>query len=117
MLKTDRIHLRNAQSAIEYTIVLASVLAIMAAMGTIIRRSSQGWTRLVADQIGVQNLADQQFNDIQQAHLDSSYGVSRSDVRKTNLDVAGIQNYIFDDIIIATSNQVINLGIQPDPRG
>lgn len=101
---------------IEYTVILLSVLAIMGAMGTIIRRSSQGWTRLVADQIGVQNMADQQFNDAQQAHLDSSYSLSRADVSKTTLDVAGIQNYIFDDVTSGISNQVTNLGVQPNPR-
>lgn len=106
----------NAQSMIEYTVVLLTVLAIMGAMGTIIRRSSQGWTRLVADQIGVQNLADQQFNDAQQSHLDSSYSLTRWDTNKNTLDVAGIQNYIFDDVLSGFSNQVVNLGVQPDPR-
>jgi hypothetical protein len=104
-----------AQSALEYTIVLATVIAIMAAMSPIIRRSSQGWTRLVADQIGVQNLADQRFNDISQSHLDSSYAFSRTDINKETRDVAGIVNYIYDDLIFSRSNTVLNLGVQPSP--
>lgn len=100
---------------IEYTTILITVIAIVAAMSTMIRRSSQGWIKLVSDQIGVQNLADQRFNDLQQAQLDESYSTIRSDTSKSTLEVAGVINYIFDDIIRTDSNQSVNLGIVPDP--
>lgn len=105
-----------AQSAIEYTIILVTVVAIMAAMAPMVRRSSQGWTKLVADQIGVQNLADQRFNDISQSHLDSSFSISRADVNKQTNDVAGIMNYSYDDVVFVYTNAVINLGVQPNPN-
>ncbi len=106
---------KRAQSIIEYTTIMVTVIAVIAAMGTIIRRSSQGWIKLVADQIGVQNKADQKFNDISQAQLDSSYSLVRSDISKGKLEVAGVVNYIYNDIIRTDGNQVVNLGITPTP--
>lgn len=105
---------KKAQSAIEYSVILVTVIAIIAAMGTMVRRSSQGWIKFVADQIGVQNLADQRFNDIRQAQLDESYSVIRSDIQGRTLEVAGVINYIYDDVIRTDGNQVVNLGIVPD---
>ncbi|MCA9393556.1 MAG: hypothetical protein KC900_05085 [Candidatus Omnitrophica bacterium] len=106
---------KEAQSMIEYTTILITVMAVIAAMSTLVRRSSQGWIKLVADQIGVQNLADQSFNDLRQAQLDSSYSLVRSDTSKSTLETAGIINYIFDDAVRTDGNQSINLGIVPEP--
>ncbi|MBZ0165295.1 MAG: hypothetical protein K8I00_00710, partial [Candidatus Omnitrophica bacterium] len=103
-------HKQKAQSMIEYTTIMITIIAIVAAMSTIIRRGSQGWIKLVADQIGVQNLADQKFNDIRQSQLDSSYSLVRSDTQKRTLEVAGVINYIFDDVIQTDGNQVLNMG-------
>ncbi|MGE0267835.1 MAG: hypothetical protein AB7S78_05215 [Candidatus Omnitrophota bacterium] len=116
MLRLTKYKKRLAQSAIEYTIILATIIAIMAAMGPMVRRSSQGWTKLVADQIGVQNLADQRFNDMSQSHLDSSFSISRADVNKRTNDVAGVMNYVYDDVVFIYTNAVINLGVQPNPN-
>ena len=100
---------------IEYTTILITVIAIVAAMSTMVRRSSQGWIKLVSDQLGVQNLADQRFNDTQQAQLDESYSLVRSETSKSTLEVAGVINYIFDDLIRTDGNQIVNLGVTPTP--
>lgn len=95
---------------------MVTVVAVVAMMGTMVRRGSQGWIKLVADQIGQQNIADQKFNDISQAQLDESYSLQRTDASKSLLEVAGVINYIFDDSVRTDGNQVVNLGIVPDPN-
>ncbi len=114
MLKQSKQSNHRAQTVVEYTLILTIIVAITAVMGTMIRRSTQGWIRFVADQIGVQNESDQRFNDITQGHLNASYGISSARVDKQTLDVAGIINYVYDDAISGQLNTLTNLGIQPD---
>ena len=103
---------QSAQTVIEYTLIVTIILAVATIMGTMLRRSSQGWLKLVADQVGIQNRADQSFNDVSQGHLIVSYFNSRSSINKDRLDVAGVINYVFTDDINSTTNTLTNLGFQ-----
>lgn len=50
---------KKAQTFLEYALVISVVTAIMMAMSVLVRRSVQGMVKVVSDQIGFQQNADQ----------------------------------------------------------
>jgi len=49
----------RAQTFVEYLLVISVVTAIMIAMSTMLRRSVQGLVKVVSDQVGLQQNAEQ----------------------------------------------------------
>ncbi len=103
---------RKAQAILEYTIVLGVIVVIMFTMGPMIKRGAQSLIKMVADQVGVQNDADQRFDD--SGHLEASYSATRSSMDKQTLDSAGTTRYIFDDMVSTETNASVNLGFTED---
>jgi hypothetical protein len=101
---------RNAQGQVflEYTVILAVLAMAMFGMGPMFKRGVQSLIKLVADQIGVQNKAEQKFDE--SGHLESTYVSTRSTTSKTTLDVVGVTNYVYSGTAEMTSNALMNLG-------
>jgi len=104
----SRLSFKKAQSILEYTIVLGVIVIIMFAMGPMVKRGAQSMIKLVADQVGVQNNAEQRFDE--SGHLDSSYTATRGSMDKQTLEYLGTTRYVFDDTISTQSNAHMNLG-------
>jgi len=56
---------RRGQSILEYTMLVAILTVVLYYMGTGIKRGVQSLVKVTADQIGNQQNADQDFNDVQ----------------------------------------------------
>ncbi len=105
-----------AQSALEYTVVVAAVLAIVSAMSPMIQRSSQAYIKLVADQVGIQNLADQQFNEETQGYLRGTVSSTRSYSDKKTQEVFSMLYYTPTANVVTDSVSDIDLGKVPNPH-
>ena len=96
----------------EYTIVIGTVVLIIFAMSTMVKRGTQGMIKVVADQIGVQENAEQSFDDT--GHLVNSYTSTRTTGDKTRIEFNTTVSYIFGDVTISESTTVVNLGFSND---
>ena len=104
---------KKAQSILEYTILLGAIVAIMFAMGPMLKRGTQSLIKVVADQVGIQQNAEQKFDKT--GHLESSYTATRSSTDKQTQDFVGTTIYSFNDVADTTSNALINLGFTETP--
>lgn len=100
--------MKKGQSILEYTILLGAVVLIMFAMGPMIKRGTQSLIKVVADQVGTQQNAEQTFDE--RGHLESSFTSTRGSADKQTMDLLGTTTYVFDDATTTTSNALINLG-------
>ena len=62
MLRRSEKSNNQAQIFLEYTIISGIVIMILLSMNTMIKRGIQGMVKSVADQIGLQINAEQNFN-------------------------------------------------------
>ena len=99
---------KKAQSILEYSIVLGVVVMIFFVMGPMIKRSTQSLIKTVADQVGIQQNADQRFDE--RGHMENSYTAARSSIDKQTFDTAGTISYVFNDVTTTQSTTVSNLG-------
>lgn len=104
--------LKKAQTILEYTIVLGAIIIVMFSMGPMIKRGLQSLIKVVADQVGVQNGADQRFDEA--GHLEESYIATRGSMDKQTQEITGTTRYIYDDLSTTGSNALINLGFTKD---
>ena len=102
------INRKEAQVFMEYAIVLGIIVTILFAMTTMIRRGTQGMIKVVADQIGVQENSEQDFDSGK--YLKSSYTTTRTALDERTMELLGATNYIFADAINVSSGTTINLG-------
>lgn len=100
---------RQAQSLVEYSMVIGIVVAILIVMQPLIKRSTQGMIKLVADQIGVQNQSDQSFDS--SSYLENAYSTTRTTLYEERAEYNTMANYIYSDISVTSSTQVMNLGV------
>lgn len=99
---------RKGQSILEYTIVVGVIVLVMFAMGPMLKRGIQSLIKVVADQVGIQQNAEQKFDET--GHLESSYVATRSSMDKQTQDLAGDITYFLNDETVTTSNALVNLG-------
>ena len=109
----DRTEVRTKNSPagqilLEYIIVIGIVVLVLFAMSTMIKRGTQGMIKVVADQIGNQVNAEQDFEN--SGYLSSSYSSTRAETLKTKTDFLGNITYSFGDLVATNSEVVINLG-------
>ena len=108
LLLTSYFSLKKGQSILEYTIVLGVIVIVMSAMGPMIKRGTQSLIKVVADQVGAQQNAEQKFDE--SGHLEASYMSTRGSMDKQTLDTLGVTGYIFNDLTTTQSNALMNLG-------
>jgi len=98
---------REAQIFLEYMLVIGAVVVIMFAMSLLIKRGAQGMIKVVADQVGTQINAEQQFDS---GYLKSSYTTTRTAASKIKTELIGETTYTYADAIEIVSNASINIG-------
>lgn len=105
---TSYLLFKKAQSILEYTILLGVIVLVMFAMGPMLKRGTQSLIKIVADQVGIQQNAEQKFDET--GHMEASYTATRGSTDKQTYDLAGTISYVFNDVSVTTSNALINLG-------
>ena len=108
MLRRHSHNSQEAQVFLEYTIIIGVVILIIFAMSAMIKRATQGMILVVADQIGSQENADQDFDS--GAYLINSYTSVRANTNMTTDEFVGNITYIFDDVILIDTESYFNLG-------
>jgi len=98
---------QKAQIFLEYVLVLAAVVLTMLAMNQLIKRGTQGMIKVVADQVGNQAAADQQFNS---SYLKEMYTTTRAATTKIKTEFLRETTYTYGDVTSITSDSVINMG-------
>ena len=111
--KHNKVKNNNGQHIIQYTMVLGIVTVAIMIMGPSIQRYFQGIIKVVADQIGNQANADQDFNS-DSGYLISTFIDTDSTTRKRTVDRAGVITYIYDDSITTISNADMDYGFSPE---
>jgi len=105
----------KAQIMVEYILIIGIVIVMLLTMLPIVTRVSQSMVKVVADQVGVQENADQAFDS--SGHLVSDYSSTRFNTDKTLEDNAGVTTYRYDDITLKDSESFMNLGFIERPKG
>ncbi len=98
----------KAQVLVEYTMVIGAVVMALMAMNVMIKRGVQGMIKVVADQVGNQEAAEQRFDD--SGHMERSYSSMRTNADKTRTEEGGNLAYRYDDVTVTESETVSNLG-------
>lgn len=108
MLRKSVQRRNKGQSLMEYTIVLGIIVAVMVAMGPLIQSGSQGMIKIVADQIGNQQAADQLFGD--SGYLEESMTNTLVDMQTTQTQTLSNVYYLYDDVTQTMTNSTSDLG-------
>ena len=103
----------KGQSLIEYTIVLGLVIAVLMAMGVMFKRSAQGMIKVVADQVGRQQNADQDFSQGQ--YLVSSETDTEAHQSRRTQELLGSTTYLYGDTATRRTATLLNLGFTEKP--
>lgn len=99
---------------VEYTVVIGVIAMVLFAMQPMVKRATQGMFKSMADQIGTQQNAEQDFTDPESSHLEFSYTTTRARIDKTRLESGGVINYVYGDMINTEITSSTNLGFRPD---
>ena len=108
MLRRSLKNNNRAQIFLEYAIICGVSIMVLISMNAMIKRGIQGMIKSVADQIGNQDDAEQQFED--SVYLESQYTSTRSSMDKTTTETMGVTNYIYDDTVTTNTIAATNLG-------
>ena len=109
MYKNVKYSKLQAQTFVEYTLLFGVIVAIFIALTPLIRRSSQAMIKLVADQVSLQENAEQMGGDT--GKLVNSEILTSQRREKNTKEFAGIMNYTFvQDDLEVHSDSVSNLG-------
>ncbi|OGX19742.1 MAG: hypothetical protein A2Y04_04955 [Omnitrophica WOR_2 bacterium GWC2_45_7] len=107
-IDNKKLRSREAQTFIEYTILIGIVAMAFFVLEPLIKRGLQGMIKVVSDQVGNQEEGDQAFDDT--GHLESSYLTVESRVKKDTRESFGTTTYSFNDKTVQMTNALINLG-------
>jgi len=100
---------KKGQTFIEYTLLIAIILAVLSAATPMIRRGIQGMIKVVADQVGRQQNAEQTAGN--SGYLISQFTAGRGEQTKRVLERVGTTNYVFGGRGTNMSTETItNLG-------
>ncbi len=99
---------KEAQTIVEYTVILGVIVTLLVAASPLLKRSIQGMVRLVADQVGNQQNAEQPGGEA--GHLVDSYTITRVDTDKRTIESLGSTNFIYDDRVRADTTLLSNQG-------
>jgi hypothetical protein len=99
---------QKAQTFLEYVLLFSIVVGIVIALSPLMKRGIQATVKSVADQIGLQQCAEQKGGEDGKIDLVDT----RADVRKkkTRIERVGNLMYQYDDATIVASQQLTNSG-------
>ena len=113
---------RQGQSILEYTMVVTILTLVFFYMGTGIKRGVQSLVKVTADQIGNQQNADQDFNDVESGYMVGSNTEMTSNKYKETTELGYLPfsgnavyatNTSFNESSLTMSNTVTNAGFVP----
>jgi len=104
---------KTGQTMIEYIIVLGVVVIVFFAMTPLIRRASQGMIKVVADQVGTQQGADQDFSRTT-GFLANSETITQVHINQATTDILNEIKYTYDDAVTTKAGSNTNLGFTPN---
>ena len=99
----------HAQAVLEYVLLVGIISLALFAMMQAIKRGAQSLIRTAADELSVQNSADQSF-DIEQGYLDYSNTTTSANNRKQIVERVGVTNYILDEAQQTSVDSKTNMG-------
>jgi Flp pilus assembly pilin Flp len=100
---------KRAQTFVEYTLLLGIVISVLVAMTPWVRRGVQAMVKIVADQVGNQQGAEQMGGE--SGHLVGTYALTQLDREKVTSERLGIRAYEYiKDETTTMSNLLVNLG-------
>lgn len=99
---------KSAQTFVEYTLLIGILISLLIAMTPMVKRGVQAMVKVVADQVGNQQDADQIGGKFGQ--LDDSFTVTRVDSNKNVRERLGVTTYGFDEDIERESTVFLNQG-------
>ena len=101
----------NAQTFLEYSLLIGIVVAVLMAMAPMLRRSTQAMIKVVSDQVGDQVNSEQEGGD--QGHLDSANTITRVDRQISTIDRLGTRRIDYDkDSTFTDSSVIVNQGFR-----
>ena len=95
---------KSAQTFIEYTLLFGILISLLIAMTPLMKRGIQGMIKVVADQVGTQQNADQPGG--KSGQLDNAYIVTRVDSEKNVRERLGDTTYDFIKEDVATESTI-----------
>jgi D-alanine-D-alanine ligase-like ATP-grasp enzyme len=113
---------RRGQSILEYTIMVGIVTVVLFYMGTSVKRGVQSLVKITADQVGIQQNADQDFNDTQQGYMVASNSITNDSQNKQVTEIGYIPasgnavyltNTSYNDSYDVMTNTSTNAGFTP----
>lgn len=104
----DQPEATHAQTFVEYTLLIGIIVALLIAMMPLFRRGVQGLVKMVADQVGNQQDADQHGG--LSGYLVNVQTLSELDINKTVQQRINVVGYVYDDAVDTFSNTATNLG-------
>jgi hypothetical protein len=105
---------RRAQSVMEYVMLISIITAAVVFMLPRVKRTTQSMIKSAADQVGYQNGAEQEFNDISSGFLVSSGSVTKTFLNKTRKDFLGNVDQDFTERSESAENSQLNMGWSRD---
>ena len=99
----------KAQSLLEYVVLIGIVTAALVAMTPYLKRGVQGIVKVMADQIGAQNEADQS-PDTNSGYLVNAFTAHRASTDKQLIERLNNKTYIYTDTSVKSDSSVTNLG-------
>lgn len=99
----------NAQSALEYVLLVGIIVVALIAMTQAIKRGTQTIIKVTGDNLGPQQNADQSFSNVT-GFLESQNSQSADDRQKQILERVGIINYVQNDTSYSQMNSHTNMG-------
>ncbi len=99
---------QSAQTVLEYVLMISVVTAIIMAMSTMVRRSAQSMVKVVADQVGFQQNAEQ--DDPDSGYLVRMTTEARQDQQKRVIERPDNIDYFFNETSTAEVESRTNLG-------
>lgn len=106
---------QQAQTFVEYTVLIGLVTGILIAMSTMIRRGTQEMVKVVSDQIGNQLLADQSPDPEAGRLLSAVSDVLVDRDTKTQQRLNVVTYNFYRDFTHTRSTTISNSGFQPSP--
>ena len=117
---------RRGQSILEYTIIVGIVTLVLFYMGTGVKRGVQSLVKVTADQVGIQQNSDQDFNDTQEGYMNASNSTTQDMENKMVTELGYIPasgnavyltNASYNDSTFTMTNTITNAGFSPSQPG
>jgi hypothetical protein len=103
----------QAQSMLEYILLVGMIVVALTAMTQAIKRGTQSIVKTAADELSYQQNADQTFSNTT-GYLNSQNSTVQEDNQKQIVERVGIINYVRNEAALIESESLTNMGFTED---